>query len=260
MFGNLLAGIHPSCGRRRRTPPKRRALSAAAAATAATEGNSAFSAEIGTNGEIWACTLADPKHGGLQPCMQILSCGRCDALANLSTECGIVEEEPGMRSRNDTSALRRHVPPPGVPRRPPATVQIHNQKETTQGEETWTKSIIAWKSAYGTANRERAGGHAHGLHHSLQHGHEGRARVLHRCRTLRAHRGVSRLRKRPQYQAHRHPRKDGNAQRSQDRWPRATRRSTRRCSSAADAAIKRLWPLRSGCISRAYRPATSGTC
>ena len=40
----------------------------------------------------------------------------------------------------------------------------------------------------------------------------------------------------------------------------ATRRSTRRRSSAAVAANRRSWPLRPRCISRASRPATSRTC
>ena len=93
MSGNLLAGVHPSCSRRG-APPKRRA---AAATAAATEGNPAFPAEIGTKDESWTCMLPAPKLGGAQLCLQILSGGH-----------------PPRRNRRSP------------PRRPTAAVQIHN--------------------------------------------------------------------------------------------------------------------------------------
>lgn len=54
-----------------------------------------------------------PGRGGVQPCMLIGSTAAVPVISTIPAKRDIIEEEPGMRPRNDTSALRGDVPLPG---------------------------------------------------------------------------------------------------------------------------------------------------
>ena len=120
MSENLLAGTHPSFSRRG-APPKRRA---AAATAAATEENPAFPAEIGTKDENWTCMFPAPKLGGAQLCLQILSGGHPPRRSRRSPKAA------GAAAGNAEAADSGRPDPQPI--------------DTTQGEETWTESLIAW--------------------------------------------------------------------------------------------------------------------
>ena len=55
------------------------------------------------------------------------------AISIFPAERGVKEDEPGMRPRNDTSALRRHVPLPGTPRRSAAAVLMQIDEKWASG-------------------------------------------------------------------------------------------------------------------------------
>ena len=70
------------------------------------------------------------------------SCGgRRDALSTFAVEGGIVEEEPGMEPRNDTSALQRHVPLPGHSQG--GRQRLSRSTTHPNGECKWTGKSIA---------------------------------------------------------------------------------------------------------------------
>ena len=50
-----------------------------------------------------------------------------------------------MEPRNDTSALRRHVPLPGHSQGGRQRLSRSETHNPTHGEQTWALSIIAWK-------------------------------------------------------------------------------------------------------------------
>ena len=181
MSGNSFPGVTPAPVDD--APPKKRA---AAATAAATEGPAAFPAEIGTKDGDWTCMLPDPKLGGTQPCVQIPSGGhplrrpqepaepRPRPRAARSAARASVRRGRGSKARRAAAAGAAR----SRPFRPNAALLRRNRAwkhprhyspkaagaaagnaeaadsgrpdpqpiETTQGEETWTESLLAWKT------------------------------------------------------------------------------------------------------------------